>query len=142
DPGRPAARAAARSARPPMIAILCEPGTEAAGQAISQAIERQYAPSAPPQVCAPGSTWSRSAEWDDLLLVVFASPALPPWAQEFVNAFRDAHPVRDPSTGQQTPGGFVIPVATNAALQRPPEPISGIKSAPYDGSDASLDPIL
>lgn len=125
-----------------MICFLCEPGTEAAGQAIAYAIQARYKPSATPELCEAKTGWTKSSEWDDLLLVVYQSEHLQPEAQRFITEYRDAHSLSDPATGELKPGGFIIPVATNAASVRPPEPISGIKAALYDGSPESQEPIL
>jgi hypothetical protein len=104
-----------------MILLLSEPGTEAAAREIARSIEAEYGASNTPQIVASGVTWDRAVEWDDLLIVVYKSSAFPD-ASNYIQAYLDAHKVSAP----------VIPVSTDAANRRPPDPISGIKAVEYD----------
>ena len=62
-----------------------------------------------------------------MLIVVYDSEALPQYAEDYVASFRNAHAT----------GGFVIPVALDAAHMVPPKPISGIKAILLSGEESS-----
>jgi hypothetical protein len=125
-----------------VIAILCDAGTEAIGKALAHAIQTRYTPAVAPALCLAATGWTRGSEWDDLLLVVYRSAALDAPARELIAAYREAHALSAPATGERKPGGFLIPVATDPAWVKPPDPISGIKAALYDGSPASEELVL
>jgi hypothetical protein len=120
-----------------MIRLLCEPGTDAAGEKIAAAILSGY-DSQEVAVLPGDARWNSDPEWDDVLVVVFQSHELPPVAQTYIEAFRNEHTVTDPETNTQRPGGFVIPVATNPHFVQPSPPISGLKSLLYDGSSDAV----
>jgi len=107
-----------------MILILAEDGTEPAAQALAAALTAEYSLANTPEPVPSGAVWDRSVEWDDLLLVVYKSGTPPPSAAQYIQAYRDAHKT----------GGGIIPVAANPACPVPPNPISGIKAALWDGS--------
>ena len=111
-----------------MICILCEPSTLAVGRSIADQIQARYVPSSPPAVLGADAMWDRESDWDDVLLVVYGSADLPDTLREFIRAFRETHPNRDPVTGAPAPGGFVIPIACLAAPNQPPPPIASLKS--------------
>src|ERR1035441_3090356 len=110
-----------------MILILAEDGTEPIGNAIADALRQEYSLPCTPAVVPTDAVWNRDVEWDDLLLVVFQSDALPDAATKYIEAFRTAH----------ENGGAIVPVATRATFRKPPDPISCVKSAEYDGTPAS-----
>jgi hypothetical protein len=107
-----------------LISILAQDGTEAAAQAISAELVREYSLPCPPEILNTNAVWSRSVEWDDLLLVLYNSNALPASAVQYVQAFRTAHKT----------GGSVIPVGVNPQFRKPPDPLAVIKAAQYDGT--------
>jgi hypothetical protein len=107
-----------------MILILTDAGSEPMSHAIAGALSQEYNMTCAPQVIAAGAVWDRSVEWDDLLLVVYNSGVLPTAAVQYIDAYRAAH---------KTEGG-VIPIGVNPAFPVPPDPLSGIKAAKYDGS--------
>jgi len=126
-----------------MISILCEPGIESDGNAIAAALTDHYRLPASPRILSAGSGGPPGpAEWNDVLIVVFRTQTLPQWAQEVIAAFRQARPLRDPRGGASRPGGFVLPLALDPMATRPPESISGIKAAVYDGSAAATTRML
>lgn len=124
-----------------MISLVCEPGTELAAQELASAIQQRFDTPSPPELCAAASTWDQPA-WDDVLLVLYRSAALLPWAHDVVVRFRDTHATVDPATGRPSPGGFVIPVTVAATSTQPPEPIAALKGTPFDGSAATLESVL
>jgi len=107
-----------------MILILAEEGTEPIGRTIADALTQEYNLPCAPEVVAAGAVWDRPIEWDDLLLVIYKSGALPEPAVKYIQAYRDAH----------KPAPMIMPVSTNAGFRKPPEPVSGIKAAEYDGT--------
>lgn len=115
-----------------MIFILAEEGTEAAGQAVASALNREYGCTCTLEAMAAGTAWNREVEWDDLLLIIYNSGALPETAVKFIQTYIDLH---------KTDGG-IIPVSTNPAFKKPPQPIAGIKAAEYDGKPAALEQIV
>jgi hypothetical protein len=115
-----------------VILILAQDGAESAAQAISAAIVQEYSLPIAPEIVNTNAVWSRPVEWDDLLMVVYNSAALPASAVQYIQAFRTAHKT----------GGSVVPVGVNPAFRVPPDPISGIKAAQYDGSPQVLAKIV
>jgi hypothetical protein len=127
-----------------MIRVLCQEVVESVGQEIASTLQSAYKLTEVPEVLADDAVWdgTKPSEGDDVLLVVYQSRDLAPAARTFIEAFRDAHALTDPETGQRRPGGVVIPVATNPESVKPPDPISGIKALVYDdaakGEDGRL----
>lgn len=115
-----------------MIRILAEETSEPAAQAIAAALQQQYNLARAPELVPSGAVWESSVEWDDLLFVIYQSKVLPDPAVNYIQTYRDAHKSRE----------AIIPVSTNPDFKRPPEPISGIKAAEYDGTPATLDRIV
>jgi hypothetical protein len=106
-----------------VILILTQTGAEPAAEAIAAALLREY-PLCPPKVVPADAVWASKVDWDDLLLVVYNSRRLPASAIQYIETFRKAHET----------GGGVIPVGVNPAFPVPPDPLSEIKAAKYDGS--------
>ena len=119
-----------------MIQILCEPGEEAVGSEIAEALRSAWDLAQAPEVLGAGAAWAGPAEWDDVLVVVYRTGALPPGAVNYIKAFAEAHRVSDPQTGEERMAGAFVPIALDAANRKPPEPISGIKALVYHRSDA------
>jgi hypothetical protein len=115
-----------------VIRILAEETSEPAAQAIAAALQQQYNLARAPELVPSGAVWESSVEWDDLLFVIYQSKVLPDPAVNYIQTYRDAHKSRE----------AIIPVSTNPDFKRPPEPISGIKAAEYDGTPATLDRIV
>jgi len=115
-----------------MIRILGEPGVEGIAQEIAQDLHSAHELAQPPQVLPVGAVWDSTAEWHDVLIVIYGKSDVPQTAKDYILAFRNAHAVTDPQTNARRPGGFVIPVALDPEAARPPEPISGIKALVYD----------
>jgi TIR domain len=115
-----------------LILILAQQGTEAAANAISAALVTEYPPISQPGIVSTDAVWSRPAEWDDLLLVVYNSDKLSSSAIQYIQAFRAAH---------QT-GGTVIPVGVNPEFRKPPDPLALIKAAQYDGTAPAMADIV
>lgn len=116
-----------------MISILCETGTESTGHKVADAIQAGYAMPQSPELLTSDAVWKGTPSWDDLLIVVYKTQMLAPPAAAYIDAYRKSHPITDPATpGSTTPGGFVIPVATNQDAVRPPAPIDGIKAILFD----------
>jgi hypothetical protein len=117
---------------------MCEGGTEPVGQTIAAALKTAYSPPCPPELVTTEAVWNKEPEWDDLLIVVYKSGELPHTAQSYIQAFRGAHRTTKPGTAELEPGGAIIPVWTDPKHDRPPAPISTIRSVGYDGTSASL----
>jgi hypothetical protein len=115
-----------------LILILVQQGTEGAANAISAALVKEYPPVPQPGIVSTDAVWSRPAEWDDLLLVVYNSDKLSPSAVQYIQAFRAAHPT----------GGTVIPVGVNPQFRKPPDPLALIKAAQYDGTAQAMAEIV
>jgi TIR domain len=115
-----------------MILILAEEGTESIANSVAGSLEQEYPDASKPKVVVPGVVWDRHVEWDDLLLVVYKSHLLPSDASKYIKDYREAH----------DSGGAIIPIATNPEVRRPPDPISGIKAAIYDGTPAAMTQIV
>jgi hypothetical protein len=124
-----------------MVLILCNTGTEPAGQQIADALRDKFNLPFSPELLTDQSVYSRAAEWDDLLIVLYKAPVFPQAVQDYIQAFRQAHQITSPGNPQPSPGGFVLPVATDPANPKPPDPISGIKAVINDGTTAALDRI-
>jgi hypothetical protein len=107
-----------------LILILAQQGTEAAAKDIKAALLQEYSLACPPEIVATDAVWSRPVEWDDLLLVLYNSNVLPVAAIQYIQAFRTAH----------NTGGRMIPVGVNPQFRRPPDPLTLIKAAQYDGT--------
>jgi hypothetical protein len=107
-----------------MILIVAESGTEAAGEAIAAALTSEFSLPVAPELVSAIAVWDRQPEWDDLLIVIFRSDTLPARTVSYINAYRDAHGSAGP----------IIPVSADAALKKPPDPISGIRAAHYDNT--------
>jgi hypothetical protein len=107
-----------------MILILAQAGTEEVAGQIAAALGDEYKLPSAPEVLAANALGNRSAEWDDLLLVIFNSRTLPDPAVQFIQAYSQAHET----------GAAIIPIAANPAFQTPPFPISEIKGTRFDGS--------
>ena len=121
-----------------MILVLCEDGTEQAGNRIVQQLQSAYDMPSLPQMVPSNATWNRSPEWDDLLVVVYRSAELPQSAWDYITAFRNAHKSTDSITQQQRAGGFVVPVAIDPGNMKPPSPISGIKAVLFRDDPETL----
>jgi hypothetical protein len=115
-----------------VIRILAEETSEPAAQAIAAALQQQYNLARAPELVPSGAVWESSVEWDDLLFVIYQSKVLPDPAVNYIQTYRDAHKSRE----------AIIPVSTNPDFKRPPEPLSGLKAAEYDGTPATLDRIV
>jgi hypothetical protein len=115
-----------------MIEILAEGGTEEAAEHIATALSAAYKISRAPQVIAATAVRSGPSEWDDLLLVVYQSKVLPDSAVQYIKDYKSQHKT----------GGGLIPVGVNTSFHTPPEPISRIKAAQYNGSEESTDRIV
>jgi hypothetical protein len=115
-----------------LISILAQDGTEAASKGISAGIVQEYSLAYSPEIVTTNAVWSGPVEWDDLLLVVFNSDALPEPAVQYIQAFRTAHKT----------GGSVIPVGVNPQLRKPPDPLSVIKATQYDGTPQAMAQIV
>jgi hypothetical protein len=112
-----------------MILVLAENGSAAIAAAeIANSIQTAYGLAYELIVVEANTEWNRTVEWDDLLIVVYNSPAAPAAFTNYIQAYLAAH----------TTGGPVIPVSTDPAHPIPPVPISGIKAAVYDGGPASM----
>src|SRR5262249_44396929 len=85
----------------------------------------------PPVILPEGAVWDAMPEWDDVLIVVYKA-GLPVGGKEYIAAYRAAHPLSGTGADSREPGGIVIPVATDPAARKPPDPISGIKALLYD----------
>ncbi len=115
-----------------MILILASAGAEAVARAIAGALSQEYNLPSAPEVVAAAAAWNRSAEWDDLLLVIYNSASLHDSTAQYIQAFCAAH----------STGGTVIPVGANPAFRVPPNPLSPIKAAQYDGGPESTAAIV
>jgi hypothetical protein len=115
-----------------LILILAQQGTEGAANAISSALVQEYSLASPPEIISTDAVWSRPSESDDLLLVVYNSDTLSPSAVQCIRAFRAAHRT----------GGTVIPVGVNPQFRKPPDPLTLIKAAQYDGSPRTVAQIV
>jgi TIR domain len=115
-----------------VILILTQDGTETAAQAISAALTQQYSLPVAPEIVGTNTVWLRAVEWDDLLVVVYNSATLPASASQYIQAFQAAHRI----------GGGIVPVGANPAFRIPPDPISDLKAAHYDGSPQVLAKIV
>lgn len=124
-----------------MILILCNTGTEPAGQQIADALRAKFSLPFSPELLNDQAVYNRPAEWDDLLIVLYSTTIFPKTVQDYIQAFRQAHQITEPGGAQPHPGGFVLPVATDPANPKPPDPISGIKAVVYDGTASSLERI-
>lgn len=125
-----------------MILILCEGGTEPIGQDICNQLVAAYSMPCHPELVTTESVWDRKPEWDDLLIVVFKSKSLPDKAQDYIRAFREAHPLIKPGERESEPGGLIFPVSTNPDHRRPPDPVSGIKAAEYSETESARGAIV
>jgi TIR domain len=127
-----------------MILVLHENGLETVSDTIVQELTVQYGTNSAIQKVASEAVWDRHVEWDDLLVVVYQSDSLPAVMEGYIRTFREVHPSVDPQTREKQPGGFVIPVCTSGdpVRRRPPPPLSGIRSALYDGSEQALSEIV
>jgi len=113
------------------IYVLLQPGTEEQGDAIREEIRSQYDLLQVTLLDANvPQTWGEAC-WDDVLIVVFSSRDWPSQGSETIRAYRAAHMTRDENDIDQ-PGGFVLPLSVNPGVNRPPDPISHLKSLPYD----------
>ena len=116
-----------------MLFILCQTGTEGQAQVIAQDVRAGCELAEEPRLIQGGGSrgWVDKPAWDDVLLVVYRSRDMEPLAGEMIQSFRDAHPILD-SDGALRPGGFVIPVALDSAVPRPPDIIGPLKALVWD----------
>ncbi|MCW5300352.1 toll/interleukin-1 receptor domain-containing protein [Herbaspirillum lusitanum] len=78
------------------------------------------------------TAWPGDVEWDDILVVLYDSPAFPDAGNKFIQDYIQKRP--DTS--------LLLPVAANIAFRKPPEAAAAIKALPYDvdapGADGKL----
>ncbi len=121
-----------------MILMLSENGTEPIAGRICEQLRSDYETQYPPAILPANAAWSREPEWDDVLVVIYNTPELSPAERTYIEAFRDAHALTLPGSGQREPGGFVVPVAADPAHPKPPIPISGLKAAAFHDEPETL----
>src|SRR5208337_1534320 len=115
-----------------MIRILGEPGVEGIAQEIAQDLHSAHELAQPPQVLPVGAVWDSTAEWHDVLIVIYGKSDVPQTAKDYILAFRNAHAVTDPQTNARRPGGFVRRGGVDRGGGGGPEPVAGIRALVYD----------
>jgi len=125
-----------------VIVILCDAQSADVSERLAGALQDRYGADQSTEVISSPANWTHEAQWDDLLVLLYAEPALPTWAAAFVEQFRAAHPTLDSASGRLDPGGMVLPVGLPGSVKQPPPPLSSIKGVQFDGTDASLKRVL
>jgi hypothetical protein len=113
-----------------MVYILADDRTEPYQQSISELLGPLVPNGRSSVEVSAEETWHYTAEWNDVLIVLFDGPDLADQARGFIEQYRADHPS----------SCAIIPVAVGTARQ-PPNPIGALKAAVLDGSAESAERI-